>query len=129
VQNLTLLLVTTLSWIIMAGGELWLFGIWPRTPLAWELVLGFGPIVFALVTSLGEMLGGAIAKLPGVRHADRAVERRTAQEALSATRIGYYLLRLLMILPALVLVWWWFEGTAVALGPKSVREWWHQHFR
>jgi hypothetical protein len=78
---------------------------------------------------LGEMLGGAVAKLPGVRHADRAVERRTAHEALSATRIGYYLLRVLILLPPLVLVWWWFEGKALALAPDSVREWWHLHFR
>jgi hypothetical protein len=122
VQHLKLLVVTAISWTVMAGGALWLFGIWPRTALAWVLVLGFGPIVFALATGLGDGLGETIAKLPGIRHADRAVERRTAHEALSATRIGYYLLRLLILLPPLVLVWWWFEGKTVALIPESVSE-------
>ena len=128
-EKLTLLLITAISWIVMAGGALWLFGIWPRTTLAWVLVLGFGPLVFALVTGVAEVLGAAIAKLPGIRHADSAVERRTAHEALSATRIGYYLVRLLVLLPPLVLVGWWFEDKVLALSPDALVAWWHQHFR
>ena len=128
-EKLTLLLVGAVSWIVMAGGALWLFGVWPHTPLAWLLVLGFGPLLFALVTGLAEMLGATVAKLPGIRHADSAVEHRTANETLSTRRVGYYLLRLLVLVPPLVLIWWWVEDKAAALPPEALREWWHHHFR
>ena len=124
-----LLLITAISWIAMAGAALWLFGIWPRTTLAWVFVFGLSPIVFVLVTGLGEVLGEALAKLPGVRHADSAVERRTAHQALSATRIGYYLVRLLVLLPPFIVVGWWLEDKVLPLSPEALVSWWHQHFR
>jgi hypothetical protein len=124
-----MLLVIALIWIAAAGVALWQFGVWPRTILAWALVLGLGPVIFILVEGLGELGGEAIANLPGIRHADRAVERHTARERFSSVRIAYCLLRFLILMLLIGLALWWLADTGVDLTLGLVGGWWHQNFR
>jgi hypothetical protein len=115
-------------WIAAAGMSLWLFAIWPKTVIGWLCVVAIGPIAFFLLSVLGEFIGGAIGALPGIRHANRLIERRTADEVVSATRIAYYLLAFLVALVPLVYLSWWLDETVTPIVPGVLRDWWDEHF-
>lgn len=112
----------------MAALTLLSFSVWPRTPLAWTLVLGVGPVIFLVLSAVEEIGGKYLSALPGVRHADESVERRTAHESLSATRVGYYLVRALILLVPIVMITLWVEDESPRLIPELIRTWWNQNF-
>ena len=127
-DKLRLFLVGTVLWLVLAAMSLWFLGVWPRTALGWLLVLALGPLIALLLDAVGEMLGNAFASLPGIRHADLAVERRTASEPLSGVRVAYYLLRALLILVPIILGLMWLDGRDSPTVPETVAQWWGHHF-
>jgi len=125
---LGLLIVGVIIWIVAAAMSLWFLGVWPRSLTGWLCVLAVGPVAFCVLAALSEVIGEAIGALPGIRHADRAVERRTLAEAISGTRVVYYLLRSLVILAPIIVLSWWLENKMKPLVPGALRAWWLQHF-
>jgi hypothetical protein len=115
-------------WIAATGMSLWLFAIWPKTAIGWLCVVAMGPVAFFVLSAVGELIAGAIGALPGIRHANSLIERRTAGEVISATRIAYYLFAFLVALVPLVLFSWWLENKVTPIVPGVLRDWWHQHF-
>jgi hypothetical protein len=123
-----LLGVGALIWLVLAGLALWFLGVWPRSAIAWLLVLGLGPVLFLLIDAASELMGNAIGALPGVRQANAAIERRTAHQHVSISRIVYHLARVLLILIPVVLAFWWLEEKASMTAPAALTEWWGRHF-
>jgi hypothetical protein len=111
------------------GMSVLFLGVWPKDTIAWLCVLAVGPIAFFLLSALGELAGEVIGRTPGIRGADRAIERRTAPESISGTRIAYYLVRSLLILVPLLFLSWWLQDKVTSVVPGALRDWWIQHFK
>ena len=111
------------------GMSVLFLGVWPKDTIAWLCVLAVGPIAFFLLSALGELAGKVIGRTPGIRGADRAIERRTAPESISGTRIAYYLVRSLLILVPLLFLSWWLQDKVTSVVPGALRDWWIQHFK
>lgn len=121
-------IVWVVLWVATAGMSLWSLGVWPKDATAWLCVLAVGPIAFFVFSALGELAAELISAIPGIRHADRAIARRTESESISGTRIGYYLVRFLIFLVPFLLLSWWLESKVAPIIPGTVRDWWIQHF-
>ena len=123
-----LLLVGVVIWIAAAAMSLWFLGVWPKTTTGWLCVLAVGPIAFFVLVAVSELIGAVIGAVPGIRHADRTIERRTVGEAVSGTRVAYYLVRFLIILMPVFLLSSWLENRVTPVVPGALRAWWLQHF-
>jgi hypothetical protein len=126
--NSRVLAVGTLLWLGLAPISLVWLGLWPRTLIAWLLVLMFGPALLVILEGVGELGGEVISRLPGIRHADGAIERRTRGKSVSGVRIGYYLARALILAVPFVLIVWWVVGKLSGTTPGAIRAWWEQNF-
>jgi hypothetical protein len=127
-QKGRLLCIGALIWLALAGLALLFLGVLPRTVIAWLLVFGLGPVILLVLDAAGEVVGNAIRELPGFRHADAAIERRTGHQQISGTRIAYYLVRLLVVLMPVLLVFWWLDETTSKMAPAGLMEWWNKNF-
>lgn len=121
--------ITWLAVIALLLFSLRLGGLWPRSAVAWLLVFVLGPLIFLVYEILGGAVGELIDRLPGIRHLDGAVERRTATERFSGLRILYYLVRFLVLLLPIGLLAWWIKNAAGGILPDAVLDWWSRHFR
>ena len=127
-QKWRLLGIGALIWLALAGLALLFLGVRPRTAIAWLLVFGLGPVILLVLDAAGEVVGNAIRELPGFRHADAAIGRRTGHQQISGTRISYYLVRFLVVLMPVLLVFWWLDETASKTAPAGLMEWWNKNF-
>ena len=100
-------------------------GVWPKSTTGWLCVLAVGPIAFFVLLAVSELIGAVIGAVPGIRHADRAIERRTLGEAVSGTRVAYLFVRFLILLVPVLLLAWWLENRVTPVG--ALRTWWLQH--
>jgi len=123
-----LLLVGVVIWIVAATMSLWFLGVWPKSTTGWLCVLAVGPIALLVLVAVSELIGAVIGAVPGIRHVDRTIERRTVGEAVSGTRVAYYLVRFLIILVPVFLLSWWLENRVTPVVPGALRAWWLQHF-
>jgi len=87
-----------------------------------------GPIAFFVLLAVSELIGAVIGAVPGIRQADRAIERRTLGEAVSGTRVAYLFVRFLILLVPVLLLAWWLENRVTPVVPGALRTWWLQHF-
>lgn len=88
------LLVLWLGLSVCAGVFLWQGQ--PEGLLRWLLLAMFGPPAYLLLSAAGEFLGFAYSRLPGIRHANEFVERRTKEQPISGLRILWYLVSALV---------------------------------
>lgn len=89
------LFTLALVWLIVAAiGAFYVFGtdLSDRPLWQWLLVLVLGPPVLFVLQLAGEALGELFQRLPGVRHGNEYVERRTSGRSLSGMRVLWYLL-------------------------------------
>ncbi len=123
-----MLAVGTVLWFILVAISVVWLGIWPRTLVAWLLVLVLGPVLLLILDAAGELAGEVISRLPGVWHADKAIERRTRWKTVSGIRIGYYLTRALILVVPLLLLISWATGKLSGTIPGALRTWWQHNF-
>jgi hypothetical protein len=99
-RRLSLLLLVVLLWLGLCAVALLFIGAWPRTPMAWFLVIGLGPPVVLFGDMLGEIL------MSPVRSQGRGVKMAVL---------------LLVSIGAIVFATW-------AKGPQSLGHWWGVNF-
>ena len=122
------LAVGMVLWFGLAAVSFVWLGLWPRTLVAWLLVLVLGPLLLFTLDGAGELAGEMLSRLPGIRHADGAIERRTKGKRVSGIRIGYYLARTLILVVPVVLLICWATGKLSGTTPGALRMWWQHNF-
>ena len=83
-----------LVWLVLATiGAFYVFGtdLSERPLWQWVLLLALGPPVLFVLQLAGEALGELFNRLPGIRHGNEYVERRTSERSLSGVRVLWYL--------------------------------------
>ena len=78
----------------------------PQSPLEWLLLLLAGPPVFILASMIGEVIGEAYKRLPGIRHLHTFTERRTVGQKLSGLRVLVYLFTTLIGVALIIVASW-----------------------
>lgn len=84
-----------LVWLALAGiGAFYVFGtdLSHRPIWQWALLLVLGPPVLLLLQLVAEALGELFNRLPGVRHGNEYIERKTSGQSVSGVRVLWYLL-------------------------------------
>jgi hypothetical protein len=118
------LLIGVGIWIALAGLALWNLQGWPRTPLAWVLVLLAGPVVTILLELISEALGGFVSRRAPVRRLLDRTEAETAARRFAWKRIAVVLavtLPLFVVMVVLGLV-------LTSLTPSGITTWWRHNF-
>jgi hypothetical protein len=101
--SISLLLV----WLLVglaAAYALWAFQ--PQGVAKWLLYLLAGPPLYLLLSGVGEFLGDAYSRLPGIRQGNEFIERRTASRSLSWFRVLWYLFTSLLAIGAVISATW-----------------------
>lgn len=96
-----------LAWLLLAlvsGYVLWAFQ--PQGPTKWALFLVAGPPLYLLLTGVGELLGKAYARFPGIRQGNELIDRRTAGRSLSMLRVLWYLFTGLLTIGIMLTAAW-----------------------
>ena len=109
-----LIAISVSVWIVLALLFMLDAWVWPRTWIGWLLVFGAGPMAWVLMQVVGEAGVEAIRGLPVVRSIRFEVEKATAGDSFSASRIVYLLFETLLILVVLlvaVAIIAWMRGT------------------
>jgi hypothetical protein len=95
-----------LIWLALAFCA-WLFTTAsPSGPVEWLLLLVAGPPAYVLLSVVGELLGEAFNRLPGVRQGNAFVERRTTGAQVSGLRIVWYLFTGLIAIATVIALTW-----------------------
>lgn len=108
--------------------SLWFFEVRPKTGVGWLFALCSGPVALLLFVAAGEALGQVPRFIPGVRELEDAVERKTVNRKFSILRVGYYVLRALLILTLVLLALSWLGERGWFAIPDSAEKWWLHHF-
>ncbi|MDM7950368.1 hypothetical protein [Hydrogenophaga sp.] len=96
-----------LIWLFVglaAAYALWAFEL--QGPTKWLLYLLAGPPLYLFLSGVGELLGEAYSRLPGIRHGNEFIERRTARHPVSGLRILWYLFISLLVIGVVVAAMW-----------------------
>lgn len=102
------LLVLWLMLALLAGYALWAYE--PQGMVKWLLYVVALPPLYLVLEGAGDWLGEALARLPGTRHGNQFIERRTAGRATSGLRILWYLFTLLLLIAVVVGLTWLFRA-------------------
>jgi hypothetical protein len=103
----TLTLSLLLLWLVLAvfaGYALWAFE--PQGMAKWLLYVVAVPPLYLVFSAAGDLLGEAFARLPGIRHGNQFVERRTTGPSTSGLRILWYLFTILLLIGIVVGLTW-----------------------
>lgn len=96
--------VLCLSPSVAAGVLLWLVP--SEGWYQWLLLAMVAPPAYLLLSAAGEFFGFAYSRLPGIRHANEFVERRTKEQSISGLRILWYLVSALVFVALVAAVTW-----------------------
>jgi hypothetical protein len=111
-------------WVALAGLALWNLNGWPRTPLAWVVVLVAGPFVAILLEIISEAVGGFVSRRPPVRRLLDRTEEETATKRFAWKRIAVVLAVTLPLVVVMVLV----GLLLTSLTPPVISSWWRHNF-
>ena len=111
-------------WIALAGLALWNLNGWPRTPLAWLVVLVAGPFVTILLELISEAIGGFVSRRPPVQRLIDRTEAETATERFAWKRIAVVLAVTLPLFVVMVVV----AVMLTSLTPPVISNWWRHNF-
>ena len=78
----------------------------PSTGTQWLLLLVLGAPAFVILSVVGDVVGEAFNRLPGIRQGNEYVERRTRRVATSGTRIYWHLFTLLFSIALILCIAW-----------------------
>lgn len=104
--RLGLVVVGTALWFAFALVFMWEWALWPRSLVAWIVILAVGPVAYLTLSALGELVAAGFRRIPAVRATRAAVVRSTAAVPFSWLRIAYLLFETILYLAVL--------GSAVA---------------
>ena len=85
-------------WLALCAILFFIYGIQPQSRTGWLLFIFFGPPAYAVAEILGEAFVGRVDRAPGLRFLNTRVAERTAGVRFSWERVGYLLLRTLLII-------------------------------
>lgn len=103
-KTLTVSLLLWLVLAVIAGYALWAFE--PQGLAKWLLYVVALPPLYLMLEGAGELLGEAYARLPGIRHGNQFIERRTTDRSLSGLRIAWHLFTTLLLIGVVVGLTW-----------------------
>lgn len=104
------LLLLWLALAALAGYALWAFE--PEGLVKWLLYAVAVPPLYLVFSAAGELLAEAFARLPGIRHGNQFIERRTAGQSTSGLRILWYLFTMLLLIGIVVGLTWLYRTHA-----------------
>ena len=97
--SFTWLALALLAWLVFLHRQ-------PQSIWEWLFVLILGPPVYVILSIIGNGVGAVFHSLPGIRHAEAAVERETASERFSVVRIVVYLGEAFVLLAFVGAIYW-----------------------
>lgn len=101
------LLIGVGLWLFLALVALGFFGVFPRTMTGWALSFVLGPALLFVFELVGDLVGEAVRRLPGVRRFVGLAEARTSPRAFSGSRVfANLVLSLVLGIPLVALAIW-----------------------